>query len=357
MYEKIKIENFRGINNLELNNLRQFNLLVGKNNCGKTSLLESIFIISNPADPLSFALVSNVRGHYITQPYSWTVLFNKMDIEFPIRLTGEILKPKEIRTLTIKTLPGKSVLQPPTSETLDLSQKGSRGESLDKIIGLRIEFSISKYRKKKQTYESKIWLGKETRLESDTPGNYTETLKSTFPNPMTRLRNITTWFNEVLIRKQEEKILKILKTVEPRLISLFIGAENILYCDMGFTKLLPLSTAGEGLNRLLYIILAIYRTSGGVVLIDEIENGLHYSTQEILWRAVFEAAIAFDVQVFAATHSYENVKAFSAAFEKLADKGDKIRLFRIETKKDEVRLIDFKHEMINTAIERNWEVR
>jgi len=356
MYEKIKIEKFRGIDNLELNNLRQFNLFVGKNNCGKTSLLESIYIISTPANPFSSILVSNVRGHYITQPYSWTVFFNKMDIESPIRLTGEISKPKETRTLTIKTLPWKSVVQPPTYETLDLSQKGSRGEPLDEIIGLRIEFSITKKRRKKQTYESKIWLGKD-KLESDPPGNYTETLKSTFPNPMTRLRDMPTWFNEVLIRKQDEKILEILKSVEPRLINLSIGAENILYCDMGFTKRLPLSTAGEGLNRLLYIILAIYRTSGGVVLIDEIENGLHYSTQEILWEAVFEAAIAFDVQVFAATHSYENVKAFNAAYEKLNDKGDKIRLFRIETKKDEIHLIDFNHEMIDMAIERDWEVR
>lgn len=356
MYEKIKIEKFRGINNLELNNLRQFNLFVGKNNCGKTSLLESIFIISNPANPFNTVWVNNIRGHYITQPYSWIVLFNKMKIEFPIRLTGKILKPKEIRTLTINILPMESVPQP-TYEILDLSQKGSRGEFLDKIIGLSIDFSISKYRKKKQTYESKIWLGKENKLESDPPGRYTETLKSTFPNPMTRLREMPTWFNEVLIKKQEEKILKFLKTVEPRLISLFIGAENILYCDMGFTKLLPLSTAGEGLNRLLYIILAIYRTSGGVVLIDEIENGLHYSTQEILWKAVFEAAMAFDVQVFAATHSYENVKAFNAAYEKLNDKGDKIRLFRIENKKDEVQLIDFNHEMIDMAIERDWEVR
>ncbi len=91
MYKKIKIENFRGINNLELNNLRQFNLLVGKNNCGKTSLLESIFIISNPADPFSPFRISNARGHYQTQPHSWTVFFNKMDIESPIRLTGEIL--------------------------------------------------------------------------------------------------------------------------------------------------------------------------------------------------------------------------------------------------------------------------
>ncbi|MCX6579215.1 MAG: AAA family ATPase [Candidatus Aminicenantes bacterium] len=353
MFKKIKIEQFRGISNLELNDLRQFNLFVGKNNCGKTSLLESIILISTPSNPFYPVMINNMRGHYITQPYSWTVLFNKLDIESPIRLTGEILKPKEIRTLTINILPDKNVAQP-TYEHFGLSQ--SRTE-FDKIIGLSIEFSISKHPRKINMYESKIWLGRENKLESSPPENYIETLKSIFLTPVTLRPNIPRWFNQVLIKKQDEKILKILQTVEPRLVNLFLGSENIVYGDMGFTKLLPLNTAGEGLNNLLAIILAIYETSGGVVLIDEIENGLHYSTQAILWAAVIEAATAFNVQVFASTHSYETVKAFSAACEKLDDKDDKVRLFRLENEKDKIRLIDFNHEMLSTAIMKDWEVR
>jgi AAA15 family ATPase/GTPase len=356
MFKKVMIENFRGISSLELNNLRQFNLFVGKNNCGKTSLLESIIFISNPSNPLNPVLVNSIRGYYITQPYSWTVLFNKMDIEFPIRLTGEMLKPKEIRTLSIRTLPEKNAAQT-TYEAFDFSLKGSRREFSDKITGLSIEFSISKKSEKKQTYESKIWLGKENKWESAPPGNYTETLKSTFLTPVIIRADIPARFNEVLIKKQEEKILKILKIIEPRLVNLSIGAENILYCDMGFTRLLPLSTAGEGLNNLLAIILAIYETSGGVVLIDEIENGLHHSTQAILWDAVFEAATAFNVQVFASTHSYETVKSFSAACEKIKDKDDNIRLFRLENEKDKIRLFEFNYEMLKTSLESYWEVR
>ncbi len=356
MFKKIMIEHFRGIPNLELNDLRQFNLFVGKNNCGKTSLLESIILISNPADPFYPVLINNIRGHYITQPYSWTVLFNKMDTESPIRLTGEILKSKEIRTLSIKTLLEKNVAQP-TYETFDLSQKSSRREIFDNIIGLSVEFSISKDRGKKQTYESKIWMGKENKWEGGPPENYIETLTSTFLTPVTIRGDIHLRFNKVLISKQEEKILGILRKVEPDLVNLSIGADNILYCDMDFTKLLPLSTAGEGLNNLLAIILAIYQTSGGIVLIDEIENGLHYSTQEILWEAIFEAAIAFNVQVFATTHSYENAKAFNSIYEKLGHKDDRVRLFRLENEKDKIRLIDFNHEMLSTAIMKDWEVR
>ena len=355
MYKKIKIENFRGISNLELNDLQQFNLLMGKNNCGKTSLLESIFLISNGNKPFSSVWLNNLRGHYITQPYSWTVLFNKMNIESPIRLTGEILKPKEKRTLMIKILSEKNV-ELPNGELFDLSQKGIGREFLDNRTGLSINFSISKNRGKKQTYESKIWLGKENKLENESQGNYTETLKSSFITTASR-PNIAAWFTEILIKKQDEKITNILKTVEPRLENLSLGADNILYCDLGFPKRLPFSTAGEGLNKVLAIILAIHATSNGVVLIDEIENGLHYSIQEILWQAIFEAASTFDVQVFASTHSYENIKAFSASYEKLESQDDKLRLFRIENEKDNQRVIDFNHQEIDMALEKGWEVR
>ncbi len=356
MFKKIKIENFRGITHLELNDLRQFNLFVGKNNSGKTSLLESIYLISTPAKPFNPVWITNLRGHYITQSYSWTVLFNEMNMEAPIRLSGELLKPKQIRTLSIKTLLGKNAAQT-SYETLNLQLKDSRREFAEEIAGLSIEFSISKNRGKKQTYESKIWVGKDNNLESSPPGNYVETLDIIFLTPAQLRSFIPKLFNQVLIKKQEDKILKILKIVEPRLVNLLLGAENIVYCDMGFTKLLPFSVAGEGLNNLLAIILAIYETSNGIVLIDEIENGLHHSTQSILWEAVLEAATAFNVQVFATTHSYENIKAFSAAYEKLDLKDDKLRLFRIENEKDKPRAVDFNHQMIDMAIEKDWEVR
>jgi len=356
VFKKIKIENFRGIDCLNLDNLRQFNLFVGKNNCGKTSLLESIVFISNPSNPLNPVLVNGIRGYYVTQPYSWTVLFKEMDTEFPIRLSGELVNPKEVRTLTINTIQDKNISQT-AYETPDFLLKGNRSEFSTKMTGLSVEFSILKNRGKKQNYRSKIWLGKESKWESRPSEDYTETLKSTFLCPVILRADIPARFNEVLIKKQEEKILGILRRIEPRLIDLSLGVENILYCDMGFSKLLPFSTAGEGLNNLLAVILAIYESSDGVVLIDEIENGLHPSTQAILWETIFEAAATFNVQVFASTHSYETVRSFSTAYEKSKDRNDRLRLFRLEKEKDRMRIIDFNDEMLKTSLESNWEVR
>jgi predicted ATPase len=93
----------------------------------------------------------------------------------------------------------------------------------------------------------------------------------------------------------------------------------------------PLRSLGEGMNRLFDIMLGMTNARGGRLLIDEIENGLHYSIHEQLWRHVFEVASTLDVQVFATTHSWGCIDAFQAAARAHPDEGMLIRLDRRES--------------------------
>jgi AAA15 family ATPase/GTPase len=347
MYKKVKIEHFRGIASLELKNLERFNLFVGKNNCGKTSILESIFLLSGPTNVDLPVTINHFRGYHLLDEYSWSLIFNKLDTLSPIRFTGEWVKPKEKRELVIK----------PFSE---MSAEDSRTIRREKINGLSLEYAVSAPgRKNNGKMVSRIrWA--ESKLQrdfSDQPVQPVDSIKGIFIHPRSGLEDTAHRFNEIQIKKQEDAILKILQKVEPGLIDLSIGAENILYCDIGFNQRLPINSAGEGLNRLLSIILAIYDASGGILLIDEIENSLHYSAQEVLWEAIFTAANAFDVQIFATTHSFENIMAYDSAFDKFEDHPGNLRLYRIEKENEQLRVIDFDRHTLKTAIQSEWEVR
>jgi AAA15 family ATPase/GTPase len=70
---------------------------------------------------------------------------------------------------------------------------------------------------------------------------------------------------------------------------------------------------GDGMNRLLGITLALATARDGILLVDEIENGIHYSVQVDVWRAILHAAESLNVQVFATTHSWDCIRAFAAA--------------------------------------------
>ena len=75
----------------------------------------------------------------------------------------------------------------------------------------------------------------------------------------------------------------------------------------------PLRSMGDGMNRLLSIILSMLNCKGGVLLIDEFENGLHYTTLCRLWQMIFKLANDLDIQVFATTHSNDCIRSFISA--------------------------------------------
>ena len=87
-----------------------------------------------------------------------------------------------------------------------------------------------------------------------------------------------------------------------------------------------------GMSRILSLALAIATVPGGIVLVDEIENGIHHSVMEKVWRAIGAFARNYDVQLFATTHSYECIGAAYRAFE--SDEEDELRLFRIQRNGD-----------------------
>lgn len=116
---------------------------------------------------------------------------------------------------------------------------------------------------------------------------------------------------------------------------------------------------GDGIRRALSLIVTVANFSNGCVYIDEIENGFHYKSIEIMWRAIFEASKEFGVQIFATTHSMECVKGFYNAFiyDKHPQDNTEIRLYRLERKHETIISKMFDSEMLNIAINNNWEVR
>ena len=116
---------------------------------------------------------------------------------------------------------------------------------------------------------------------------------------------------------KHSKVEEVLRYVEPRLRSIFIdaaGTPRVFTEIEGYDKPVPISLMGTGIVRLLSITLAMSDAAGGIVLVDEIENGLHHSVMQSVWDGIAEFAREFDVQVFATTHSWECARTAQQAF-------------------------------------------
>ncbi|MEC4816473.1 MAG: AAA family ATPase, partial [Scytonema sp. PMC 1069.18] len=122
----------------------------------------------------------------------------------------------------------------------------------------------------------------------------------------------------------------------------------------GIDEPLPLKSMGDGMTRLFHIIVALVNARNGLLLVDEFENGLHWSIQPRVWDIVFQLSERLNVQVFATTHSRDCIKGFDSAWNKYPLLG---AFFRLDAKDNFVKVTEYTSETLADAIEMDVEVR
>ncbi len=165
-------------------------------------------------------------------------------------------------------------------------------------------------------------------------------------------------FGKLELDGRKSEILDILEKMDQVLsdiIAITVSGQTQLYGNMG-GKLLPMRLAGDGMNRLLFIMLSIMENPNSIILIDEIENGFHYSMYPALWEAIANAAQKSKCQVIATTHSYECVAGAVEGINK-ADMKDSFCLFRLAQEKNGRYAYRFSADVIRTALDAEMEVR
>lgn len=109
------------------------------------------------------------------------------------------------------------------------------------------------------------------------------------------------------------------------------------------------------MQRMFGIALALVNSRNGILLVDEIENGLHYSAQPDVWRLIFRLASRLNVQVFATTHSWDCIEAFQKAAQE--DTQNAGLLIRLENKKGKIIATLFDEQELGIATREQIEVR
>lgn len=359
MFKNIIIKNFRGITELAVGDFRRVNLLVGKNNCGKTSVLEALFLASAPTNP-ELPLRINLFRRFgpVEEILPWRLFFNKLATNSTITIDAELQKPLEKRSLAILPLTTPVMTSAATHQDQDLVGPSTV------ISGIRLEAIF--LQKERKSSKLKITSAAFSEANGRVGYKYAENLhlentclEATFLlDSMRDATGMTSRFNNVLMRKETDRIIKLLQQIDPSLSSLSLNNQGIIYCDIGLSRLVPIKCLGAGMAKFLEILLAVWDTQGGIVLIDEIENGLYHSSQKVLWNAVSKAAQEFDVQIFATTHSMDCVKAFALSYpEVFKETEDAIRVYRIERDGEQFKAVDYDYPTLKGSLEDGWEVR
>ncbi|MEW6716044.1 MAG: AAA family ATPase [Chloroflexota bacterium] len=360
MYQSFKVSKFRCFRELTLADLGRVNLVAGVNNVGKTALLEALFLhcgAHNPALTLNvnaFRGIESIKlefGRWGETP--WDSLFSEFDTSKIVELAGENEQTGH-RTLRLRV-----IRQP--QELVKIGQ--SIQHSPDEPEGVPLSSEIA------QVLELECTEGEQRRryyMVHDQKGVRVEPIPPPPPFPAfflaARMRiplaEDAERFGKLEIIGRQDALLKALQVIEPRLRRLAVvvaGGAPMMHGDIGLGRLLPLPVMGEGMARLASLVLAIGNASKGVVLVDEIENGLHHSILPKVWRAIGEVARQFNTQVFTTTHSLECIVAAHRAFSE-SERYD-FRLHRLERVNETIHAVTYDQETLEAAIETGLEVR
>lgn len=333
MLNSLKIKRFRALEDFVVPKLGRVNLIVGKNNAGKSTVLEALQIYAGNGDPRLLETLaenhdepSRLDRDVTPQPIyelpfasfftgrafpEWDEGIEIGEIDSNQRLIiehGYYVEWDETATdeaggvvsrQRLKRMPKSEIEKAEESPLIDaiFIKKGERQ------FGFRIDGGVRLSR----------WRG-----ASNTPYDLPCVA---IPTGFISINDLADEWDKIALTEKQETVKEALRLIDSKFLDIsFVRNEREASHFLTRTakvKLegqpmpVPLGSMGDGMLRVLQIVLKVFAAQGGFLLIDEFENGLHYSVQEKIWDLVFELAEQLNIQVFATTHSWDCIESFS----------------------------------------------
>lgn len=356
MYSSIQIRGYRGLDSFGLRGLGRVNLLVGANNSGKTSILECVALLRSGGTPHVLSSILGRRGEwgYVDEGRRPALAVKHMFARHD--LNGRVV----IRAKgTSSVQPGKS-----SHEVTMHVQNADQQELFEDETPLILNINWANEEKDFEAPLTADGLLPDPNLlrRRNEPSESALFIRS---GGMTIL-DVVRHFDDLVLTEKEEHVTEALRVIEPKLERIasvsydrghfFRDAPGgVLLKLRDIDDRIPIGSAGDGMWRMLGLALGLANAKDGVLLVDEIDTGFHYSIMEDMWRMVSERAAALSVQVFATTHSHDCYQSLTAiAKPKLMPSGE-VTIQRIDPTRGEA--VRFGNDEIMAAAERGLEVR
>jgi energy-coupling factor transporter ATP-binding protein EcfA2 len=298
MLRSLHIEKFKRFRALDIPQLKRVNLIAGRNNTGKTALLEAIMLLLDHSGkfnqlPTVFRNAANL-GDQDQNFWKWLLLNG--DESARASISGKTERHSLPFAVQLFSFNSTGRNWPQVSGFSSAQQVGSIGTMVadqTSVGGSLVRNPLSGYR--------------------------VSALSPRLSDPQQDAAN----YDRVVLKKgAEPRLENLLRKLEPRLLSVRSikpHAASLIYVDLGLDEKMPAVHLGQGFNRLLAIYSEILASGSNVLLIDEIENGIHHEVLPEVWKGIRELAESENVQVFATTHSWECVVAAHETYAETLD--------------------------------------
>lgn len=352
MYDSLRIEGLRALNHVRLDGLRRINILVGRNNVGKTTVLEGLLLLGSATNPAMLLTLGLMRGQRIDRARPdpepiWRSFSHAFQDNRVIEIAGRWDGEAGERVLRIT----REIALAPSDVDEDQTVARALGEI--RTNGVDFEYSNADAPPVHTT----------SRMDDGELRTYNQKYRKDFVRTVlvsARARTLereADQYGYLLRMKREQPVLEALRLLDDRIQRLEIVHEAgapAIYCDIGFPVLAPLTVCGDGVVRLFSFVVELTAVGGGVLLIDEIDAGLHHSVMVPFWRALRALAEKHDVQIFATTHNDDLLRSAMAAF---GEDLSWFRLLRLDRRKQGIVAVGYDDDALAVARDERFEVR
>ena len=330
--ERIEIKQYRGLKNIELKNLSHINVLVGENNSGKTSVLEAIQLLSNP---FSESLLFNVT---LRRMRSALIESNSQMGEilkwiFPQGCEGHLPIVLKLQHDDMQTSVSFELFK---QDFVDIDMLMKSKEALFTInSGMPIKTELE-IQVKVGDLEKTLVMSKKFPVENKSE-NHLFKATNIIHGDVFRMISAEQ-VGAVILDQKKDELIEILKQFD----NVITGIEiipflksNQIYLQKNNKELIPLSSFGDGLQKVVYIASKLLNLKDDTLLLDDAEVSIHTKMMPIFFKWLSKLALKHNVIIFMTTHSLEVVDGVLAANKESLEslsfyrlKNEKVKYFR-----------------------------
>lgn len=294
MIESIEVKNYKILDFIQIKDLVQINIFVGKNNCGKTSLLEATFLNFKPSNPmLIVSAIANFTREIQLRDDNLDMFFYQLNMDKPIEIISCYNQQKMHLVITPKITNDFAQILP--SDTNFLAYQSNTPLTM----GLKFDIQFDGHDSARSSFD----------IHGNNINNVMEAYYPSFsgmlmPSNMAFI-NINNILNKLRTLKKERNLVQYLQIFDEQIKGVEVINGEIMIDLENMPKKISLNTMGEGFKKYLAIIASMIIGEYKYICIDEIENGLHFETMQKLLESIIELAKYLNIQLFISTHSYE----------------------------------------------------
>lgn len=352
-FKNIEIKNFRGIDHLKIDDFSRVNILLGQNSSGKSSVLECLLLMMGMSNPDLPQTINSIRSRNYSGLADLTYIFHRLNLKTKPEISSELFDSTKRHlsldltyVFDVQSQAGLQNGQIPTSETKTF------------LNTLKMLFDVE-FGQQKNTYECTLTANQQGLISNKKLAEgYLEKNSVAFLPADLAAGNPVNDLVELIKRRLKGTVAERLKNFDSRITTLEI-LNNVAYVGLeGIDQLLAVNMQGDGLRRYLNIVVASANPMNNILLIDEIENGLHYSAYKKLWEAIFALATTTNKQVFVTTHSKETLSHLNEMLEEHPEYQQEMRLYTLErTIKKGMQAYMYTYEGLAEACDNDVELR